>query len=274
MCAPGVVRSAHENAARPSRRGLLGALGAAAVATTVASAAPRARAAAPQRVIDLTHTIAPGMPVWPGNPPPTLLPVALHAAGGFAQHALAMWEHTGTHLDAPVHRVPGGLSTEAIAAPDLLAPLVVIDISAKAVVDPDATLTRADIDDWQTRYGAIPPRAFVAMYSGWERRFADAAAFVNLDGDDVPHAPGIDPEAARYLVSDCDVVGVGVDTLSLDAATSPDYDAHTAILGAGRYGVEMLADLGAAPASGATVVVGAPKHAGGTGGPCRVLALV
>lgn len=273
MCAPGIVHSAHENAARPSRRGLLGVLGAAAVATAVAHTAPPARAAQPQRVVDLTHTLTPGMPVWPGNPPPTVLPVAHHGSGGFAQHALALWEHTGTHLDAPIHRVPGGASAEAIPAQDLVAPLVVIDISAKAT-DPDATVTRADIDDWQTRYGALPPRAFVAMYSGWERRIADAGAFVNLDDKGVPHAPGIDPEAARYLVVECGVVGVGVDTLSLDAATSGDYGAHTAILGAGRYGVEMLANLGAAPASGATVVVGAPKHAGGTGGPCRVLALV
>ena len=46
------------------------------------------------------------------------------------------------------------------------------------------------------------------------------------------------------------------------------------LLGAGRYGIEAMANLAAVPPRGATVVVGAPKHAGGTGGPCRVLALV
>ncbi|MEV0708820.1 cyclase family protein [Nocardia aurea] len=270
MCAPGIVRSAHDNATRTSRRALLGALGLAAAATV---SAPLARAVRPSRVVDLTHTLTPRLPVWPGNPAPTMVPVARYEAGGFAQHALAMWEHTGTHLDAPVHRVPGGATTDRLAVEDLVAPLVVVDISARAG-DPDATVTRADIDTWQSQHGAIPDRAFVAMYSGWEQRLADPGAFVNLDAKGTPHAPAFSPEAAEYLVTQCGVVGVGVDTLSLDSATSPDYGAHTAILGAGRYGVEMLAGLATVPPSGATVVVGAPKHEGGTGGPCRVLALV
>ncbi len=257
---------------RPSRRGLLGVLGAAAVTAAAIPTAPPARAALPVRVVDLTHTLSPAMPVWPGSPAPAAVPVAFHASGGFAQYALAMWEHTGTHLDAPLHRVPGGASTEALEVTDLVAPLVVIDISAKAV-DPDARLTRADIDEWQNRYGALPPRAFIAMYSGWERRIGDPAAFLNLDDDGTPHAPGFDADAAGHLVTDCDAVGVGVDTLSLDTADNIDYGSHTAVLGAGCYGVEMLANLASAPPVGATVVVGAPKHAGGSGGPCRVIAL-
>ncbi len=47
-----------------------------------------------------------------------------------------------------------------------------------------------------------------------------------------------------------------------------------AALGAGKYGIESLANLSALPPAGATVVVGAPKHRGGSGGPCRVLAFV
>lgn len=50
--------------------------------------------------------------------------------------------------------------------------------------------------------------------------------------------------------------------------------AHTAILGGGRYAVEAMANLEAVPAQGSTVAVGAPRFAGGTGGPARVLALV
>lgn len=264
---------AHDAAARTNRRGLFGgAVGLAALATVAVAPPAAAVPAGSGGVVDLTHTLTPQLPVWPGNPPPAMLPVAWHAVGGFAQQALAFWEHTGTHLDAPAHRVPGGATTELLAVRDLVAPLVVVDISAKAD-DADATLTIADIENWQARHGRIPPRAFVAMYSGWERRLADPAAFVNLDAQGTAHAPGFAPEAAEYLVSRCDVVGVGVDTLSLDRASSRDYGAHTAILGAGRYGVEMLANLAAVPPRGATVVVGAPKHAGGTGGPCRVLAL-
>ncbi|MGW6421889.1 cyclase family protein [Nocardia sp. NPDC055053] len=271
MCTPEIVRLAHDGAPRPSRRALLGLAG----LTALAAVAPAPALAAPRSgvVVDLTHTLTPELPVWPGNPPMVKIPVAWHSSGGFGQFALGYWEHTGTHLDAPAHRIPGATTTDALAVDDLVAPLVVIDISAEAAADADAMVTVADIDRWRSQHGEIPERAFVAMYSGWEGRIAHPSTFLNLDERGKPHAPGFSAEAADYLVAHCGIVGAGVDTLSLDSGADPEFGAHTAILGAGRYGVEMLANLAAVPVTGATVVVGAPKHAGGTGGPCRVLAL-
>jgi kynurenine formamidase len=87
------------------------------------------------------------------------------------------------------------------------------------------------------------------------------------------HAPGFSEAAARFLVDQRDIVGVGVDTLSLDAAVAPKFVAHLALLGAGKYGLELLANLGTVPPAGATIIVGAPKHEGASGGPIRALAL-
>ncbi|WP_067699428.1 cyclase family protein [Nocardia jejuensis] len=276
MCSPRIVQVAHESApARAlTRRAWLGAAGLGAVSamaarSTVAQAAPVESG----QVVDLTHALTPDLPIWPGNTPFTMVPVAWHDRGGFGQNALVLWEHTGTHIDAPLHRVRDGASVDRIDARDLVAPLVVIDVSARAAANADAVLTVSDIQEWERAHGRIPERAFVAMYSGWERRLGDAGSFLNLDGEGRPHAPGFAPEAAEYLVSQRGIVGAGVDTLSLDQSASRDFGAHTAILGAGRYGVEMLANLGQVPPSGARVVVGAPTHAGGTGGPCRVFAL-
>ncbi|PSR66969.1 cyclase [Nocardia sp. MDA0666] len=272
MCAPRIVRIAHDSAdfpAVPSRRALSGAAGLAALA---AATAPVARAGT-GAVVDLTHRVGPNTPMWPGNPPFAMVPVGWHALGGFDQNAIALWEHTGTHVDAPLRRASGGVGPDTFSARDLVAPLIVIDISAKASFDVDATVTIDDIDAFERIYGRIPPRAFVAMYSGWERRLAHPAAFVNLDVEGTPHAPGFCAEAAEYLVHQRDIAGAGVDTLSLDHAADLDYGAHTAFLGGGRYGVEMVANLGSVPPTGATVVVGVPDHIGGTGGPCRMLAL-
>ncbi|MEU4710293.1 cyclase family protein [Nocardia salmonicida] len=270
MCSPEIVRLAQQSAPQPSRRALLGLAG----LTALAAVAPAPAVAAPRSgVVDLTHTLTPHLPVWPGNPPLVMVPVATHASGGFGQFALGYWEHTGTHLDAPAHRIPGAATTDALVVDDLVAPLVVIDISAKAAVDADAVVTVADIDTWRSQHGDLPERAFVAMYSGWERRLDQPSTFLNLDERGTPHAPGFSADAAEYLVAHCGIVGAGVDTLSLDCGADPEYGAHTTFLGAGRYGVEMLANLAAVPPKGATVVIGAPKHAGGTGGPCRVLAL-
>ena len=68
--------------------------------------------------------------------------------------------------------------------------------------------------------------------------------------------------------------GVAVDTLSLDHGGSRDFGFHLAWLGAGRWGLECTANLGLLPPTGATIVAGAPRIAGGTGGPGRALALL
>ncbi|MRH89303.1 cyclase family protein [Nocardia sp. SYP-A9097] len=278
MCSPRIVQVAHEAAGAPrvSRRAWLGALAGATGAVVASGAGVAVAQEVPVgsgAVVDLTHTLSAELPVWPGNPGFVTVPVAWHDNGGFGQNALAYWEHSGTHIDAPLHRDRNGVSVDRIAAADLVAPLVVIDISARAATDSDAVLTVSDIEAWEVAHGRIPRRAFVAMYSGWERRLATPGAFLNLDGEGRTHAPGFAPAAAEFLVAQRDIVGAGVDTLSLDQAASRDYGAHTAFLGAGRYGVEMLANLAQLPPAGARVIVGAPKHAGGTGGPCRVLAL-
>ncbi len=67
---------------------------------------------------------------------------------------------------------------------------------------------------------------------------------------------------------------IASDTLSLDHGPSADFATHYAWLPTGRFGIECLANLDKVPASGATIVIGAPKHRGGTGGPARIFALV
>lgn len=97
------------------------------------------------------------------------------------------------------------------------------------------------------------------------------AAFVNLDDDGVQHYAGFHPDAAEFLVMRRDIVGVGVDTLSQDPGNSTDFGTHITLLGAGKYGVEGLANLDLAQRAGAMVFVGGPKHEQASGGPARVI---
>lgn len=76
------------------------------------------------------------------------------------------------------------------------------------------------------------------------------------------------------LIEETAAASIGSDTLSLDPGNSPDFAAHYAWLPSGRFGIECLANLDRMPAAGATLVIGAPKHRGGTGGPARIFALV
>jgi kynurenine formamidase len=87
------------------------------------------------------------------------------------------------------------------------------------------------------------------------------------------HFPGFGADAAKLLV-ERNVAGVGIDTLSIDYGPSQDFIAHKILNGAGKIGLENLANLGALPPRGATVIVGALKIRDGSGAPARVLALV
>jgi kynurenine formamidase len=274
MCAPVVVEVVRRELSRRSFVGVAAAC-AAAAAMPIAAQQPTPRLSKGFRdVVDLTHLFSPSLPVYPGYKPVQIRPRFTITRDGFADNEMTFDEHTGTHVDAPSHFVAGAVSADRIPVDRLIAPLVVISIAERAAKDPDTLVSIDDLLQWEKRHSRMPAGALVAMHSGWDARAADADRFLNRDAKGTMHAPGFSEPAARFLVSERDIVGVGVDTLSLDAASAQKFVAHLAILGAGKYGVELMANLGRVPSAGATVIVGGPKHQGATGGPARVLALV
>jgi kynurenine formamidase len=277
MCAPTVIQSVREEI---SRRGFLATIGGAVVAAAVA-APVRAQAPKPVRlakgfrdVHDLTHTFTSKTPVFPAFKPIQIKPKFSIAKDGFFANEITFDEHTGTHMDAPAHLVQGATTADTLPADKFIAPLAVISIESRAAKDADAVVTVDDVLAWEKQHGRLPAGAFVAMYSGWGARIGNADRFLNKDGKGTMHAPGFSEEVAKFLTKERDIVGAGVDTLSLDIASASKFVAHLAFLGAGKYGVELLASLNAVPPAGAAIVVGAPKHEGASGGPCRVYALV
>lgn len=224
-------------------------------------------------VRDLTHTLTPDFPIFPAYRPLRVRRLAAVERDGFAANELCFAEHTGTHLDAPAHFFTHGATADRIPASRLVAPLAVVSIAERAGRDPDALVSADDLLAWERKFGRIPSGAVVALHSGWEERLSEPGAYLNVDAAGVLHSPGFSREAAEFLVHEREIVGAATDTLSLDAGASTSYEAHRALLSAGKYGLENVANLGSVPASGAVLFVGAPKHLGATGGPARLLAL-
>jgi kynurenine formamidase len=229
----------------------------------------------PQRggtVIDLTQIYSPAAPHLPFDQPITRRPAGERERDGFLDYRVDMQEHSGTHIDAPLHFAEGGQSVEMIAADRLAGPLCVIDIRARAERDPDAGLERGDIEAWEGTHGQLPQGAVVAMMSGWGSRYRDNAGFFAEDGEGRSHGPGWSVNAARFLLEARDVIGIGVDTCSIDRLVATGFPVHRLWLGAGRWALENLANLEQVPPAGAFVVVGVPRIAGSTGFPARVIA--
>jgi kynurenine formamidase len=197
-----------------------------------------------------------------------------YANDGFYIQEWNFQEQWGTHMDAPGHFGPEAWKVDQIPADNLVAPLAVVDIQTKAAVDPNATVEVDDLIAYERRHGRIPQRAFVAMNSGWEAKRAQGNdAYRGGVGFPDLNFPGFGIEAALWLAEERNVVGIGVDTLSLDPGNSADFAVHVGFLPTNRYGVENLAGLSSVPPRGAIVVMGTAPWQDGSGGPTRVLAL-
>lgn len=224
------------------------------------------------KVVDLTHTLIPEFPTYFGEQQLELETIFSLDPDGFYINRWILNEHTGTHIDAPAH-FSDQQTADQIPISNLIGPLVVVDIRAKAEESPDAELTVEDIQVWEGQYGQIPPGAIVAMNSGWDE-FVATDKFRNADDEGVMHFPGFNIDAIELLLTERDVKGIFVDTLSLDYGQSADFAVHYRWLPANKWGVENVANLGMLPPFGATVIVGSPTIAGASGGPSRIIALV
>jgi kynurenine formamidase len=274
MCPPETLASMRSP--EISRRNLLKfGLGAAvAAALPVGSAqAATVRRTTFRNVADLTHVLGTQFPLFPGAAPFRIEQAVSHDKDGYYGSILTYWEHSGTHMDAPVHFAPNGLFVDQLRIENLVVPAVVINITEKVRRDPDAVVTPDDIRAWERRYGRIPDNAAVLMASGWGARAGSVEAFRNTDSSGVMHFPGFGKEAIDFLLTERRIAGIGVDTLSLDHGPSTTFAVHYTLLPTNRWGLENLANLESIPPSGATLFVGAPKIASGSGGPTRVMAV-
>jgi kynurenine formamidase len=260
-------------AERLGRRGTLAAMAASVIGLAAATPAmaQAVRTAPISRVVDMTHTLRADFPTFEGTPAFVLTPTRRFQPDGYNMNRFTYDEHAGTHFDAPIHFSANGATVDRIPVENLVCPLVVLDVRAQAARQPDYQASPDDIAAHERQHGRIPAGACLALNAGWEERVA-GPGFRNLDGT-VMRFPGFRPDVAPLLI-ERNLAAVAVDTLSLDHGPSTTFAFHAAWLGSGRFGIECVAGLGSLPATGATLVAGAPKIAGGTGGHGRVIALV
>ena len=274
MCVPGCSATVMR---RLSRRRFFKGSAMAAAGAAVARAAPSPAPAATPRsfrgVVALTHTLGPDFPTFGGTQNLEFERIAGFDTDGYNMLRWLLVEHTGTHMDAPIHFSADGRAADEIPAEELVVPIAVVDIAGRAQENPNAQVTPGDLAAWESRYGPIPQGACVAMNSGWDRLLGKPS-FRNVDPQGVMHFPGFHVEAIDYLLERTQAAGIAVDTLSLDYGMSTDFATHYKWLPANRWGMECVANLGRLPPVGATMVLGSPKIEGATGGPSRVLALV
>ncbi|WP_433255956.1 cyclase family protein [Streptosporangium sp. CA-135522] len=238
-------------------------------------------------VIDLTAPLSSQTPILRlpepfGNTVPfTLKEISRYDDRGPAWYwnDISTGEHTGTHFDAPIHWVTArdGQDVSQVPVDRLIAPAVVLDLSARAAEDPDFLLEIEHVKAWQEINGPLPEGGWLLYRTGWDARSHDQERFLNAD-ETGPHTPGVSVACARWLAEEAPIAGLGVETVGTDAGTAhgfdPAFPCHSFLLGAGKYGLTQLRNLDRLPVTGAVVVAPPLPIVGGSGSPVRVLALV
>ena len=225
-------------------------------------------------VVDMTYPVSEKFPAWPGDDHMfEAKPNATVEKDGYFTRSFWMLEHYGTHMDAPAHFPPGKITLDQIPEAHFFGSAVVIDVRDEAEKNPDYRLTVVRVKKWEAEHGEIPRGAIAVLRTSWGGRASNAASYRNMDANKVMHFPGYSVESAKLLI-ERGVVGLGIDTLSIDYGMSKNYEVHRVDLPAGLYNLENLAHTEELPEAGAYMIAAPIKLEGGSGGPCRVFAVL
>jgi kynurenine formamidase len=254
---------------------------------SVLSALAEAIRSATVDVIDLTAPLSSSTPILKlPEPFGNTVSFALHEISRYDERGPAWYwndittgEHTGTHFDAPVHWVTGrdGQDVSQVPLTRLIAPAAVLDFATQSAADADFLLEVDHIKEWESQHGALPEGGWLLYRTGWDTRSHDQDTFLNAN-ETGPHTPGVSVECARWIAQEAPVVGFGVETVGTDAGAAhsfdPPFPCHSSMLGADKYGLTQLQNLALLPPQGAMIIVSPLPITGGSGSPCRALALV
>ena len=232
--------------------------------------------------VDLTHPLTNESPYWGGMPDGVV--DLCNTFFDYDNPMLSCRIQTykfpgqfGTHVDFPVHFVPGLAGSESFGVADMAYPLVVIDITDKLEDNIEYAITADDIKAWEAENGQIPAGAFVALRTDWHKRWPDNDALNNFDEEGGEHCPGWSLDALKYLSDERSIAMNGHETFDTDASPeavkADDLACERYVLGNGHLQLEAMANLDKVPATGAIILVSWPHIEEATGLPVRAIAI-
>lgn len=213
------------------------------------------------------------IPIYPGDPKPTVKTIATIESEGFYLQEVNAGEHTGTHWGAPAHFNAGEATADQLVPEDFFLPAIKIDIRHQVVSNPDYELTINDVVNWQNKYGKIPPQCAVLLHTGWDIKLYSSK--LNLDVNTLHH-PGFSVEVVEWFLHQ-GILGergaLGTDAFSPDVGNDTTYKVSKLLYQKHRISLELLANLDAIPYSHFYIMVGGNIHKNGSGSPATIYAL-
>lgn len=188
------------------------------------------------KLLDLSHPIHPGMPVYPGTAGPCFSRPCTIAKEGFLEHRYAINSHTGTHIDAPAHIFPAGMTLDQLPMEAFTGRGLTADCTA-------GLNSRIEIADLLPYEEQLAQADFLLLHTGWGDKWLSPAYFSGF--------PVLTSQAASWLAQ-FGLKGIGTDTISIDQPAAVKLSNHQLILGRGTIIIENLAHLNLLPRSAFT----------------------
>ena len=182
-------------------------------------------------VIDLSHKLANGMQIYPGDPHFSIVPWNIHEKDGCQVDKILMGSHSGTHIDAPWHIDTQGAKMDEIPVNRFIGNGVLVDVTGKGSGE------SIGIDDLTPVIDQIKPEDFLIFHTGWDRFFGQKAYLKH---------PYISPDLADKILH-MEVSLVGIDTLSVDPTGTNIFATHEALMPSRILIVENLCNLQSVP---------------------------
>jgi arylformamidase len=201
------------------------------------------------KIYDISHTLSPGIAVWPGDLRFRRTLTQEIAAGDPTNgSALTLSSHVGTHLDAPAHYMEGGRTIDGLDLSLLVGPARLVTVAAAGAILPEHLATALVERPSRLLVRANPP--------------TDLAEFPT-------RFTAFSEEAARAAVA-AGVRLLGIDAPSVDLFEAEELPVHRIM---GSVGGVILENLKLAePPDGLYQLIALPlKIAGGDGSPVRAV---
>ncbi len=163
------------------------------------------------RVIDLTHTIREGMPVYPGTEPPVLAPASSYEKDGFKETKISLFSHTGTHMDPPAHLYAHRTTLDQFPPSQFIGRALVIN--CRHLQEGEAVTMEC-----LRPYGSKADEAdFLLFNLGWDAFWGTSRYF----GD----YPCLDDDVLSYIIRSS-YKGIGFDVIGLDPIADENLTRH------------------------------------------------
>ncbi|MFZ7134572.1 MAG: cyclase family protein [Eubacteriales bacterium] len=209
------------------------------------------------KIFDLTHMISQDMPVYPGTEKPLFTVANTHENDGFTEKRMEMYSHTGTHIDAPFHILSHGKPLNEYTIDKFIGRGIILHVDE--IIGHDINISHIEHEEERIR-----KCDFVILKTGWSKYWGKKKYFNNY--------PCLTEESAAWL-SQFDLKGIGVDTISVDPIETKDFSNHRIFMKKDMIIVENLCYLDDIANEQFLLVVVPLKIENSDGSPIRAIAI-